>query len=172
MMDTGNKYTVPNDSLVEYVTNPVSGVKYGSYNGRKTYCDPGWNGLRGNQITWYENAVEELGCETTLVCHIPFLEYCKAYEQYQDAVNKNDSAKIAACAPIGHCTMGEPICGSIENLGMFDAILRHNSTKNVITGHDHLNDFSLLYQGVRLTYSVKCGEGSYWKNDGTTCGVW
>lgn len=170
MMDTGNKYTVTDDSLVEYVTNPISGVRYGTFNGRKTYCDPGWNGLRGKQIDWYKDFVQDLGVETTLFCHIPFLEYCKAFEQYQDAVNKNNQAAINACAPIGQCNMGEPICGSIENLGMFDAILEKGSTKNVICGHDHLNDFSLLYQGVRLTYSVKAGEGSYWQNDGNRCG--
>ena len=170
MMDTGNKYTVSNDSLVEYVTNPVSGVPYGTYNNKKTYCDPGWNGLRGNQITWYENMVEELGCDTSLICHIPPLEFTKAYEQYRDAVNKQDTAAIAACAPVGQCNMGEPCCGSMEQLGLFASVLAKGSTKNIICGHDHLNDFSLLYQGVRLTYALKTGEGAYWKNDGTRCG--
>ena len=170
MMDTGNKYTVTDDSLVEYVTNPISGVSYGSFNGKKTYCAPGWNGLRGNQIDWYEDTVTELGCETTLVCHIPFLEYCKAYEQYQDAKNRGDQTALAACAPVGHCNMKEPMCGSIENLGLFDRIKQCGSTKNVICGHDHVNDFSLLYEGVRLTYSVKTGEGAYWQDDGSICG--
>lgn len=171
MMDTGNKHEIEDPSAIEYVTNPISGVSYGSYNGRKTYCDSGnWNGLRGNQIDWYADQVDELNCETTLVCHIPFLEFCKAFEQYQDAKNRNDSAALAASAPIGKCVMGEPICGSMENLGMFSRILAKGSTKNVICGHDHVNAYSLMYQGVRLTYSVKCGEGSYWKTDGTICG--
>lgn len=170
MMDTGNKHTVTDDSLVEYVTNPVDGVKYGSYNSKKTYCDAGWNGLRDEQIDWYEETVQSLDCETTLIVHIAFLEYVKAYEQYRSAVISGNQAAIDACGAIGECVMGEPCCGSIEQLGMFQAILDNGSTKNVICGHDHLNAFSLLYQGVRLTYAVKTGEGSYWKNDGTLCG--
>ncbi len=169
-METGHKCNKQGDSLVEYVQNPVSGVPYASYNGRQVYCNPGWNGLRGNQIDWYENTVQKLGCETTLICHIPLLEHVKAYEQYKDAVNRGDSAKIAECAPIGPCHMGESSCGSMEQLGMFDAIKRNGSTKNVICGHDHVNDFSLMYQGVRLTYAVKTGEGSYWNKDGSICG--
>jgi len=170
LMDSGNKYTVTDDSKVEYVTEKISGVKYGSYGGKTTYCDSGWNGIRGNQIDWYEDTVQALNCETTLFCHIPCLEYVKAYEQYMIAVNSGDQSKIDACAPIGNCTMGEQCCGSIENLGLFDTILENGSTKNVICGHDHLNDFSLLYQGVRLTYALKTGEGAYWLNTGARCG--
>lgn len=175
MMDTGNKYTISDDSSVEYVTNTVKGVKYGTFNSKTTYCDGtkgagnAWDGIRGNQVTWFENTAKGLGCETTLICHAGFNEYVKAYEQYQDAVNKSDSAKIAACAPIGQCNMGEQVCGTVENTGLFNAI-KSSGTKNVICGHDHLNDFSLLYQGVRLTYSLKTGEGSYWKEDGTRSG--
>ncbi|MCQ2814672.1 MAG: metallophosphoesterase [Bacilli bacterium] len=171
MMDTGNKHSTIDDSLVEYVKNPISGVKYGSYKGQTTYCDSqGWDGLHGNQIDWYESTVNELGCDTSLICHIPPLEFVKAYEQYQDAKNKSDTAAIAACAPIGQCNMGEQCCGSIEQYGLFESVLSLGSTKNIICGHDHLNDFSLLYKGVRLTYSLKTGEGSYWKDDGTRCG--
>lgn len=170
LMDTGNKCNTQSEDLIEYVQNPVDGVPYASYNSKKVYCNPGWNGLRGNQIDWYEKTVKKLDCETTLICHIPLLEHVKAYEQYKDALNKGDSAKIAESAPIGPCHMGESSCGSMEQLGMFDAIKRNGSTKNVICGHDHVNDFSLMYQGVRLTYAVKTGEGSYWKQDGSICG--
>ena len=42
--------------------------------------------------------------------------------------------------------------------GMFDAILEEGSTKNIIVGHDHENDFSVEYKGVRFSYAVKCGD--------------
>jgi len=178
MMDSGNKCDVQNESAVEYATSKVSGVKYGSYGGNSTYCDStsynskegSWKGVRGAQIDWYKNTVQSLGCETTLITHMPFNEYVKAYEQYQDAKNKSDQTKINECAPIGNCKMGEQCCGPIENTGLFDSILEKGSTKNVICGHDHCNDFSLMYQGVRLTYAVKTGEGSYWDKTGATNG--
>ena len=34
-------------------------------------------------------------------------------------------------------------------------------TKNVICGHNHVNTSSAIYRGVRLTYGVKTGAGSY-----------
>lgn len=44
------------------------------------------------------------------------------------------------------------------------------STKNVICGHDHVNDFSLVYEGVRLTYALKTGNGAYWVEGGSQSG--
>lgn len=163
MMDTRNKATVdPNN--VEYVTECVPGVKYGSYGDKTTYCDgnSGYDGVRGPQLEWYEDTVDELDVESTLFVHAGFEEYCKAYEAYMRAVNASDTALINSFAPIGNCTMGEPVCGSANNFGFFDLIKEHGLTKNVICGHDHANDFSLLYEGVRLTYALKVGSGSYW----------
>ena len=42
--------------------------------------------------------------------------------------------------------------------GLFDAVLEEGSTKNIIVGHEHENDLSVLYKGVRLSYAVKCGD--------------
>ena len=44
------------------------------------------------------------------------------------------------------------------------------STKNVICGHEHKNNFSVLYRGVRLTYATKTGDGHDWVEDGSVCG--
>ena len=169
MMDTRNKYDI-DASLVQYVTSPVSGVKYGSYNGRNTYCYSGWDGIRGPQIDWYEDTIESMNCETTLMCHAPLLQYCKAYEQYMIALSSGDQSALAACAPVGNCNMGEACCGLLNDFGLFDLIKNLGSTKNVICGHDHTNDFSLMYEGIRLTYSLKTGDGAYWQNDGSRSG--
>ncbi|MCQ2815467.1 MAG: metallophosphoesterase [Bacilli bacterium] len=168
MMDTRNKRTVDPDK-VEYITDPVPGVAYGSYGDKKTYCEgnSGYDGVRGPQLEWYEDTVDELDVESTLFVHAGFEEYCKAYEAYMRAVNASDTALINSFAPIGNCTMGEPVCGSANNFGFFDLIKEHGLTKNVICGHDHANDFSLLYQGVRLTYALKVGDGAYW-NESTS----
>lgn len=44
---------------------------------------------------------------------------------------------------------------------MFEAILEKKSTKLVICGHDHVNDYCVEYQGVKLTYSQSLSYGSY-----------
>lgn len=63
---------------------------------------------------------------------------------------------------MGQCNMEEACCSTQANYGLFDLIKEHGSTKNVVCGHDHGNDFSLMYQGVRLTYALKTGNGAYW----------
>lgn len=64
----------------------------------------------------------------------------------------------------------EPICSPYYNSGMFEKIVELNSTKNVICGHEHKNNFSVLYRGVRLTYATKTGDGHDWVEDGSVCG--
>ena len=48
----------------------------------------------------------------------------------------------------------ENICYSDMSVGLFDAIKELGSTKNVLVGHDHINNFSINYEGIRLTYSM------------------
>ena len=65
----------------------------------------------------------------------------------------------------------EGVCCAPANNGFFDLMLRLNSTKNVICGHDHVNSYSIPYKGIRLTYALKTGEACYWepeKSGGTT----
>ena len=39
------------------------------------------------------------------------------------------------------------------------------STKNIVAGHDHVNNFSVEYQGIRLSYALKTGYGAYYDED-------
>ena len=39
------------------------------------------------------------------------------------------------------------------------------SLKHIICGHEHLKDFSILYNGVRLTYTLKVGEASGYRKE-------
>ena len=41
---------------------------------------------------------------------------------------------------------------SEKNYGFFDRVLAIGSTQGIFFGHDHLNNISLTYKGVRLTY--------------------
>ncbi len=163
LMDSRNKTTIDPDTVV-YADDPVTGVKYGTYNGKKTYCytDSVYDGVRGPQLDWYEDTVEELGVETTVFMHAAFVQYCKAFEAYKRALNAGNTELANSFAPIGNCDMGEQCCGCPNDLGFFDLIKEKGSTKNVFVGHDHANDFSLLYEGIRLSYTLKCGNAGYW----------
>ena len=54
--------------------------------------------------------------------------------------------------------------GSEQN-GFFD-LMKEKGLEDVICGHQHGNNFTLLYEGVRLTNSLKTGENCSYYNDG------
>ena len=68
----------------------------------------------------------------------------------------------------------EESCPSPVNNGFFTLCKELGSTKNILVGHDHVNDFSVMYEGIRLSYSLKTGFGSYWDEEligGTTLNI-
>ena len=103
--------------------------------------------------------------ESTLFIHIPLPEYnmaAKIYEPINDGFTKDENGNFGM--------QREPICSPYYNSGMFEKIVELNSTKNVVCGHEHKNNFSVLYRGVRLTYATKTGDGHDWVEDGSVCG--
>ena len=58
--------------------------------------------------------------------------------------------------------------------GFFALMQAMGSTEHFIVGHDHTNNYSVMYEGIRLTYALKTGAGCYWNkrlNGGTTITV-
>ena len=117
-----------------------------------------YDGLWNKQIEWYKwnvNGVKTLTgktVESTLLMHIPLPEYVDAYAQIE-----NDETAFGE--------KGEEICCSGTNKGMFSLMQELGSTKNVVCGHDHKNNFSTNYQGIRLSYVTKTGECSSYKKE-------
>lgn len=170
LMDGGNTYYW-NNTKVTYVTEQVDGVPYNKFPSTENliYGHHYYDGVRDTQIPWYENEVTRINnvakkvsnIESSVITHIPMLEFHFGFEAYQKAVNAKDEELIASFEPVGKCRMLE--CGATGGkTGFFDKIVELGSTKNVICGHDHKNDFSVKYQGVRLTYALKTSDTCYW----------
>ena len=124
------------------------------------------------QIAWYRSVVERMklhnqsaggGVPTSsLFLHIPLPEYYIAYVDYLLS-GKDPSYEVFGA-------LREDVCCAKINSGMFDALLEEGSTKFVFAGHDHVNDLSVLYKGIRLTYGLKTGDRCYFEegiNGGT-----
>lgn len=115
----------------------------------------GYDCIHEDQVKWYESqmfrlASEENGNNNSLMfTHIPFAEYGKAWKLYK---NGSDSVKYY------FGTADENISYSRYATRIFNKILECGGTKGIFCGHDHLNDFSIGYKGVRLTYgkSIDC----------------
>ncbi len=122
------------------------------------------------QISWYSWAAEGINkitnnkAEITLMFHIPLPEYQYAYDAAWD--NENNCWRDGFNA---HGESNESICydrtadGSPVLKDFFGAIKNSGTTKFVFCGHEHLNNFSIEYEGVRLTYCLKVGIGSGYK---------
>lgn len=111
------------------------------------------------QMEWYEWAVNGMTSlaggivPSTLMLHIPLPEYIIAYEEAK------------ANGEILYGEKRERQCPSEPNVGMFELMKNLGSTKGMFSGHDHTNDYSVMYQGIRLTYSVNSGFGTYGNKD-------
>lgn len=146
-----------------------------------------WAGLTPEQLDWYSNRVKEfddLGChDTTLIIHIPINAYLDAADaafrspHHDKSLSLKDSYKTGVWNKGYEDSFGvchEPISAYPEDEGAFDIIKKLGSTKTVLCGHNHVNNWVVNYKGVRLAFATKTGNGSYWEpeiNGGTVITV-
>lgn len=141
-----------------------------------------WGNITSEQVCWYEEQIKELralGCkETSVVSHVPLYAYRTAFNESFD--HSLDPSKVTPSegqdgkgwlVPGAFGVKHESISSSDENDMFFERLLEIGSTKNYLCGHSHINNFSIPYKGIRLTYSLKAGVGSYYQPEligGTT----
>ena len=110
--------------------------------------------IHDDQVDWYKQELGRLQSENPTVkslifMHIPLQEYRTAYDLY----NQNSSEVIYYFGEIGE-TMIDSICASKYPSKLFDTVVEAGSTQGIFCGHDHYNNISLEYRGVRLTYGM------------------
>lgn len=135
----------------------------------------GYDGLWANQIEWYKWAVkgtEKLAgrnVESSLFIHIPIKEYRTARDLMCDYIDSDNDGNpdrwVLKEGQAGFGLNGEDVCDPQGNNGFFAELLKLDSTKNIIAGHDHKNMLSLNYEGVNLNYGLKSGHGSYYSDE-------
>ena len=146
-----------------------------------------WAKLSRDQIDWYREqvkALEKLGChDTTMVMHTPITAYRDAFNvAFKEGLNSNDisieESSNGSCWNDGYKTSFgvkyEGICCCPGDDGVFDVIKELGSTKHVISGHDHVNNYVIEYEGVKLIYGTKTGPGCSFNpilNGGTVLSV-
>ena len=138
----------------------------------------GYDHLWDNQLQWYEWAVkgtEKLAgknVESSIFFHIPCVQYKNAWEEA--GYNAETGVYEGSGYSDSFGSKDENICAPNFDSGFFALAEELDSTKNMIAGHDHVNNFSINYQGIQLSYSLKCGPASSWtesKNGGSVLTV-
>ncbi len=120
-----------------------------------------YDNLHENQIEWYKEQIEAMNkqnaehgskekVKTSVFMHIPLAEYKDALTEFAEAGYK-DTDSVKYYYGIAGET-GRVVCHGINEDDFFETVLELDSTKAIFCGHDHYNNFSLDYKGVRLTF--------------------
>ena len=130
---------------------------------RKEYGIPdgmqGYDFLKKEQIDFYKKEVDRLTAQygkadSFLYFHIPLVEYSHAFKEENGRYVPSGKCEIL------HGEQYESVGSSAYNSGMFDAILEKGG-QAVFCGHDHYNNFSVEYKGIRLTYGMSVDYLAY-----------
>ena len=111
--------------------------------------------IHDDQVEWYATKVGELNAEaghtvnSLAFFHIPLQQYRTAYELY---VAESDA--VTYYFGENNETMLDKVCCSDYPSEFFDTALELGSTTGMFCGHDHYNNMSLEYKGIRLTYGM------------------
>lgn len=131
-----------------------------------------YDNIHENQVQWYRNTLAEITnsnmavdpaqtqtVPSSVFMHIPLTEYKDAWTEFLDN-DRQDTENVK----YRYGTTGEKgngiYCGIHED-DLFETMLELGSTDSVFSGHDHLNNFSLNYKGINLTYGMSIDYLAY-----------
>lgn len=116
----------------------------------------GYDHFHDNQIAWYEKTVKQIALQenndeskvvpSLVFFHVPMKEYMTGYK---------DGKRLW-----GFRFPKEDGTPAVDD-NMFETMKALGSTKGCYAGHDHMNNFSVEYQGIRLTYGLSCDHNIY-----------
>lgn len=109
--------------------------------------------IKEDQIEWYRKMIYDTNPErvkSTAFFHIPLPEYRNAVEEIQ----KDPSVNVEGAG------VNEVVAAPRYNSGLFKAF-KANGTISVHCSHDHINNFEVLYDGIKLCYGVKATDRIY-----------
>jgi hypothetical protein len=111
--------------------------------------------IHDDQVAWYQKNILDLkqkegkDISSMIFIHIPLQQYKTAYELYESG-----SQEVKYYFGSNDEKMFDKVCASDYPSKIFDTALELNSTKAFFCGHDHYNNMSLEYKGIRLTYGM------------------
>ena len=113
----------------------------------------GYDYFKKSQIKWYQQLVDYTKVGTDYVnslmfYHIPLPEVNDAFEK----------------GTVKYGEKREDCCPPDRDLGFFD-VIKKSGTTGMFFGHDHINNFEALYEGVTFCYGIKSTNRIYYDED-------
>ena len=112
--------------------------------------DEVYDGVKTSQVEWYKEKHDALTAEygnfkSITVVHIPPYQAEREYIESDFLYGEKR----------------EGVCESGFDAGLFDAMKEKGSAQAVYFGHDHVNDFGVMCDGILLSYIQPSGYSAY-----------
>ena len=142
-----------------------------------------YDNIHENQIEWYKSVVEEnnkqnkfrilassdsrihakyenyVNVPSSVFLHVPLMEYKTAWNEFVENDYKDTADVKFNYGKAGES--GKVVYPGLYDDNFFETMLELGSTDTVFCGHDHLNNFSVNYKGIDLTYSYSVDYLAY-----------
>ena len=135
-----------------------------------------YDNIHENQVQWYKDTLallngqndkiyKELGSEevshikSAAFFHIPLTEQKDAWYEYVENGFKDTEDVKFHYGVAGES--GKIVYSGIHEDNLFETMVDLGSTQAVFCGHDHYNNFSIEYKGIRLTYGMSVDYLAY-----------
>lgn len=113
--------------------------------------------LNFDQLMWYWQSSVELEKHAghkipgLMTMHIPIPEYCITYKNTAETYYEGTRREAVGCSPI--------------NSGLLNAMMNRGDIKTVVSGHDHINDCTGTFLGIKLCYDAGLNYDGYCHDD-------
>ena len=105
---------------------------------------PGYDWIKFNQIAWYREHSKKFA-ENNGGIPLPALAFFHiALPEYKDALLE-DKNRLFGCK-------GEMVCCPTTNSGFFTSVKECGDVMGIFVGHDHDNDYAVMWKGILLAY--------------------
>ncbi|MBQ4603929.1 MAG: metallophosphoesterase, partial [Clostridia bacterium] len=142
-----------------------------------------YDNIHDNQIEWYRETVKAnqthnkmklysssdssfsernlavLNPKSSVFLHVPLTEYRDAWNEYVENGYADTENVRYNYGKAGES--GKVVYPGLYEDNFFETMLEMHSTDSVFCGHDHLNNFSVNYKGIDLTYSYSVDYLAY-----------
>lgn len=135
-----------------------------------------YDNIHENQVQWYKDTLTALNAENNALLkemgkeenshikssaffHIPLTEQRDAWYEYMNA-GYQDTENVKLYYGVAGESGDIVFCGIHED-NLFETMLEMDSTKAIFCGHDHENNFSVDYKGIRFTYGMSVDYLAY-----------
>lgn len=115
--------------------------------------------LSSSDSAFAERNLAAMNPKSSVFLHVPLTEYKDAWNEYVENGYADTENVKYNYGEAGES--GKVVYPGIYDDNFFETMQELNSTDTVFCGHDHLNNFSVNYKGIDLTYSFSVDYLAY-----------